>query len=449
VTSERDGGADGHRGSRKVLIVSPRFPPTNAPDMQRIRIALAHLRRFGWEPTILCVDSASAGGPIDPDLAATLPKDVPIVRVRAWSERSCRRFGFGELGYRAVVPLYCAGSALLAHERYDLVFFSTTVFLTFAFGPPWKRRHGCAVVYDFQDPWYTDAPLYGPTTVPGRWWKYRVGRWLARRLERFSLGAADRIVVVSDAYVRDLVRRYPALARDRFTVLPFGGERQDYVVARARGRHGSLLAPEPGAVDWVYAGRAGPDMAPVLRALFDGIAELATGNPAFAARLRLHFIGTNYAPPERAAKLVEPIARAARVDGMVREIAARQPYFDAIAALEASHALLMIGSIHGDYNASKLVPYLLSRKPILALFHRDSLTARLAAPFSNVFLATFERDPGEPAFRARLAEGLEWLRAPPAFDGAEIERLLEPWTAEASARTLCAAFDRAATPRSR
>jgi hypothetical protein len=34
---------------KRVLVVTPRFPPVNAPDHQRARLMLPFLREFGWE----------------------------------------------------------------------------------------------------------------------------------------------------------------------------------------------------------------------------------------------------------------------------------------------------------------------------------------------------------------------------------------------------------------
>ena len=39
----------------RVLIVSPHFPPVNAPDHQRVRMSLPYLGEFGWEGHVLAV----------------------------------------------------------------------------------------------------------------------------------------------------------------------------------------------------------------------------------------------------------------------------------------------------------------------------------------------------------------------------------------------------------
>ena len=426
----------------RVLIVSPRFPPTNAADLHRVRASLGHYRQFGWDADVLCVDAATADCIDDPMLAQSLPQDVQVTRVAAWSEAACRRLGFGQLAYRSLVPLYRAGSELLRRKRYDVVFFSTTAFLCFVLGPPWKRRFGCRIVYDFQDPWYDERSPYTPETVPGRWWKYRLDQWLARHLERFAMASADHVVAVSEGYVRALQSRYPWLRPADFSVLPFPANAADYEFVSRHSISQTVFRADGSATHWVSAGRAGSDMDAVLRALFQGLARVKSTDAEFAARLRLHFVGTNYAPPERTRKLVEPIARQHGVGDLVEELPERLPYFDAIALHQASDGILLIGSVDADYAASKLFTCVLSKKPILALFHRQSPVSRQAAQFPNVFLATFDEDPSEPAFQAQILKGLEWLRAP-QFDPSTIEARIRPWSAQEAARLQCAVFDRA------
>ena len=412
----------------KLLIVSPRFPPTNAADLHRIRMSLPHYRSFGWEVTVLCVDPETADGVYDEALARALPADTRVVRVRAWSERKCRRLGFGHLNWRCVLPLYRAGSRLLRGGRYDVIFFSTTVFTTFVLGPLWKWRFGCRIIYDFQDPWYDERLLYTRETVPGRWIKYRIGRAVAKLLERFAMRAASHIVSVSGSYVTALSRRYRWLRPSQFTVLPFGGSEADYEFIRNNKIASPVLRRDRDGVRWVYVGRGGPDMVPVLSALFRYLAVLREIDPSFAKRLCVDFVGTNYSPAGRTSKVVEPIARKYGVTEMVREASERQPYFEALSLYEASDAVLLVGSIHGDYTASKLIPAIQSKKPILAMFHKDSLVSAIAADFPNVFLANFAETPEEPEFETRLAAGVEWLRSA-TFDGSSIRRRLEPWSA--------------------
>lgn len=425
---------------RNILIVSPRFPPTNAADLHRVRVSLAHYRRFGWQPTILCVDPATSDCLEDAMLAQALPADIRVVSVAAWDEAKCRRFGFGTLGYRSLWPLYFAGCHLLQQTNYDVVFFSTTVFTSFLLGRLWKQRFGCKVVYDFQDPWFSETALYTRENAPGGWWKYRLDQMLAQRFEPFALKAADHIIVVSGSYVSDLVRRYSWLDRSKFTILPFAASGDDYNFVAKRRIKQTIFTPDHEHVHWVSAGRAGPDMAPILSVLFQSIAALKTRDPVFASRLRLNFVGTNYAPPHRTYKLVEPLALPFGITEMVSEHSIRVPYFEAISLYRTSDAIMLIGSVHADYTLSKLFLCILAKKPILALFHRRSLATQIAAQFPNVFISAFDEDPSEQQFRARVDEGIEWLRSP-KFDPAAIDVQMAPWSAQTLTRAQCAIFD--------
>ncbi|HEY7243352.1 MAG TPA: glycosyltransferase [Xanthobacteraceae bacterium] len=408
--------------------------------MHRVRTAIPYYKRFGWTPTVLAITPESSGAVSDAVLAKSVPPDVGVVQVTAWDERRCRRLGFGQLAYRSLLPLYRAGSALLERGRYDVVLFSSTVFLSFILGPLWARRYGCKLVYDFQDPWYREQLNFTRATAPGSWWKYRVDHWSARYLEKFAIKSADHIISVSAGYVRDFMKRYAWLDASKFTVLPFAAATEDYAFLRMHGIEHGIFQPDSALVRWVSAGRAGPDMDPILAVLFEATAQMTINDPRYAERLRLHFVGTNYAPPERTYKLVEPLARRFGVQNLVEEHPTRVPYFQALALYAQSDAVLLIGSLSADYTASKLFNCIMSKKPVLALFHRSSLVAEIARGFPNVFLATFEQSPTEPEFHAQVRKGIEWLRAP-KFDASVIEEKLEPWSAEELTRRQCAIFD--------
>ncbi len=86
---------------KNLLIVSPHFPPINAADHQRVRMALPWLREFGWEATVLAVEPEYVEGVRDECLVKTLPADIRVVRTGALSAKWTRWFGVGSLAYRA------------------------------------------------------------------------------------------------------------------------------------------------------------------------------------------------------------------------------------------------------------------------------------------------------------------------------------------------------------
>ena len=437
------------RAPRRVLIVSPHFPPINAADHQRVRMSLPYYEEFGWRPTVLAVRPEAVEGPVDSLLEQTLPAGVEIVRTGALSVRWTRRLGLGSLALRAWPALWRAGSRILTRARFDAVYFSTTAFAVMALGPLWRRRFGVPYVLDFQDPWldaYYRQP--GAPTPPGGRFKHGFNQALARGLEPAAMRAVSEVISVSPAYVKTLRDRYPFVAPERFTVLPFGAPERDFEMLPALGVPQTVFDPADGRRHWVYVGRGGPDMAVALRLLFTALAAARARDPQRWAALRLHFVGTSYAPDGRAEKTVEPVARTCGVADMVVERTGRVPYFEALQLLRQSEAILVVGSDSPSYSASKLYPCLLARRPLLALLHADSPAVDILRRCRAGHVVPFR--PGDaaaeaPAVEAALAATI--LEAadphPPGID-------LAYFRAEHGARAVtarqCEVFDRAVLP---
>ena len=68
---------------KRVLIVSPHFPPINAADMHRVRMVLPFLRENGWEAEVVAVRPDAVAAPRDEWLTEGLPPDVKVHRVKA------------------------------------------------------------------------------------------------------------------------------------------------------------------------------------------------------------------------------------------------------------------------------------------------------------------------------------------------------------------------------
>ena len=350
--------------------------------------------------------------------------------------------GFGQIDYRCFIPFLFTGMRLFRRTQFDVVLFSSTVFLSFVLGPIWKRMYGCKIVYDYQDPWYYgDEQPYTKQTVPGKWWKFRLGQFIARVLEPISLRRANHIISVSQGYVDMLISRYEFLSRDRFTVLPFPASNLDYEFVD---RHaiGQTVFSDDGKIRWVYVGRGGHDMHLTLSMLFRQLALLIKQKPELRSILRLYFIGTSYAPAGTGAKTIEPVAREFGVADMVIERPDRIPYFEAISLHRQSDLILIVGSESSDYTASKLFNCVISGRKVLALFHRDSLVSALAKDIPSVFLATFDPKSGNNASETEVMSGLKWALSTENDDVADNQDSIRPWLADASTKSQCEIFDR-------
>lgn len=406
-------------------------------------MSLPYYSKFGWEATVLCATPGTSDGVLDEALERTVPPGIRVERVSAWPESVCRRFGFGHFNYRCLYPLYRRGSALLSEERYDAVFFSTTAFTTFVLGPLWRRRFGCRIVYDYQDPWHAgEREVYDRSTAPGGMLKYKFSSTLAGILEPYAMKGADHIISVSPGYVTALRARYPLLEPGQFTVLPFGAPAGDFELLARQPVRQRIFDRADGRIHFVSIGRGGPDMNPVLDELFRQVAALRRADPQTWNGVSLHFVGTNYSPAKTTYKVVEPIAANHGVADLVDERSERVPYLEALQALKESHGVMLVGSIFPEYTPSKLFSCVLSGRPVLAILNRDSLATRMAGQFTNLKAVTFAVSPGEPDFGLALAGGLAWmLGSRDASSPAQNESPGE-YSAEELTRRQCQIFDR-------
>ena len=111
--------------------------------------------------------------------------------------------------------------------------------------------------------------------------------------------------------------------------------------------------------------------------LFDGFKKGLTYQYDDFKNLRFHFIGTSYAPAGTGVKTIQPIADEMGISEYVEEQTDRIPFYQGIFLLLNADGLLVIGSNDQQYTASKIYPYILARKPLLAFLHKQSSAAKI------------------------------------------------------------------------
>ncbi|HUK32866.1 MAG TPA: glycosyltransferase [Vicinamibacterales bacterium] len=430
---------------RRVLFVSPHFPPDSSAGTHRVRLLAPHMAGHGWEPTVLTVDPADYEGALDAALAASVPENVRVVRTRAWPASITRRLGIGDLGLRAYRGLKRAAIRLLERERFDAVFI--TIYPTYPalLGPYLKRRFGVAFVLDYQDPWVGEwgrsvGPAAGRPDL-----KSRASRWIATCVEPIALTAADGITAVSHATYEQALARTPA-AKPRATAeLPIGWDARDLqFVERKNLSNLSNLSNPSGLVHVSYVGTLLPTGIETLRAVFAALAAARDCN-ADVARLRLHFFGTSNMRSTDARPRVLPLAAQYGLSEIVTEHAPRLDYFDALGVLQASHAVLLLGSHERHYTPSKVFPALAAERPVFAVMHEASNATdllRRVGTAPTVRLVTY----GDDGARMRVAEigaELAALAGAPRYTADAVDRtVLEPVSACALAGTLANVLER-------
>ncbi len=346
--------------TKRVLIVSPHFPPVNTPDMQRVRVALPYFVEAGWEVTVLTVADPTPTAPVEPELSATLPPAVRVVRARCHSRRWTGLLGVNNVALRSLPWLFLTGRRLLRGRRYDVVYFSTTMFIVLPLGRLWRMLTGVPYVIDLQDPWVTDYYERPGSPPPPGGWKYRVAQIMGRALEGWTMRRVAGLITVSDAYSDTLRARYAGLRATPAIELPFGSPDPDLAHLRATLAGRPHLLPA-GGLRLAFAGALGPGQLAAVAVLFAALAEVRrAGVP-----VTVHFFGTSYAEKSQPATLA--LATQYGLLDCVREQPGRLRYFAALQVSLEADANLLFGSTDLAFTPSKLVALLGTGRPVLAL----------------------------------------------------------------------------------
>ncbi len=357
---------------RRLLIVSPHFPPVNAPDMQRVRQSLPAFVAAGWEVTVLTVDDPTPSAPVEPELLATLPPEVRVERVRCCSRRWTGLLGVGNVALRALPFLFQRGCRLLATQRYDAMYFSTTMFIVLPFARLWRAWYGVPAVIDFQDPWVSDFYSRPGAPRPPGGWKYGLVHALNRRLEGWSLRGVAHLIAVSSDYVTALRERHAFLRDTPATVLPFGFPDADLALARERHRDAPMRSNA--GLRLAFAGAISPGMLPAVEIFLAGASVARRAGLPVA----VEFFGTSYAARDAAKNVTADLVEKYGLQDAVCEQPARLPYFAAMEKLFETDAGLLFGSTELSFLPSKLLSVLAAGRPVLAVAPTGSaMIARL------------------------------------------------------------------------
>jgi hypothetical protein len=183
-----------------------------------------------------------------------------------------------------------------------------------------------------------------------------------------------------------------------------------------------------------------------LRGFFGALRRAREQGLEATHNLRLHFVGTDYAPGAEAKKSIRPIAEEYGVADIVVEQPRRIPYFEALRCLLDADALIVPGSDDPGYTASKIYPYILAKKPLLAIFHEKSSVVQVLAATRAGTVVTFnEKDTSDSISTTIFGR---WFcggwKANPSTKWSEFER----YTAREMTIRLCKCFDEVISARS-
>jgi hypothetical protein len=344
---------------KKILIISPHFPPSNLAAVHRSRLFAQHLPSYGWQPQILTVHEEYYEEALDDNLTKLLPDWLKIDKVSAF--RATKPRLIGDIGIRAFFQLYKKARQILQEDKIDFLYIPIPSFYTALLGRWLHNSTGVKYGIDYIDPWVHD--------FPGSGWRYRLSEAVAKLLEPIAVKKASLITGVAAGYYKGVQERNPHLRNSCiFTAMPYGGEARDHAMIQALSLK-PYLFDRKNKLQLVYAGAMLPKAYEPLEAVFKAIDK----SREKYNNIEIHFIGTGKSPNDLQGFNIKPLAEKYNLwQTIIFEYPARIPYLDVLVHLDAASGVFILGSTEPHYTPSKVYQAVLSGKPVLAILHHAS-----------------------------------------------------------------------------
>lgn len=355
--------------------------------MQRVRTSLPYFEKFGWIPEIVCVEEKYSDLTKDHLLLKSVPPNIKIHRVEAFSKKWTSKLGLGSIALRSIWFYKSYVNRLLQKEKFDLIYFSTTQFPVCILGSYWKGKFNIPYVIDVQDPWHTEYYQSKPKSERPKkyWFSYRLNKYL----EPIAMKEVDGLISVSKDYVSSLIERYPKLANKPSDIIPFGSHVLDFEIANCHIKSKSIEL-DSSKLNIVYVGAVGHIMRESITFLCNALAQLKISNYQLYRQIQFYFIGTSYAPNNEGFPTVLPLAKSYAIEDVITEQPNRIGYFESLATLKEASALLILGSDDQAYNPSKIFTYALAEKPVIAIFKSESPAKHLINQYCEATILDYE-----------------------------------------------------------
>ena len=352
---------------KKILIITPHYPPSNLAAVHRSRLFAQHLPSFGWDPIILTVDEKYYEEELDWNLYKLIPPQQQITKVGAYPITKPRLIG--DIGLRAFYQIRKKALEIVKIQKIDFVYIPIPSFYTALIGPYLHQKTGVKFGIDYIDPWVHRFP--GSERIFSRhWWSTQ----FAKFLEPKALKGVSLITGVAEGYYSGVIKRNSHLSKTcLFGAMPYGGERSDHTGLQNL-KISSYLFKKNKKLQFVYAGAMLPKAYQPLEELFKAISTKSE----FFKNVEFHFIGTGSLANDEKSYTIRPLAIKYKIwESVVFEYPKRIPYLDVLIHLNEADAVFILGSTEPHYTPSKTYQAVLSQKPIWAILHEQSSASKI------------------------------------------------------------------------
>jgi glycosyltransferase involved in cell wall biosynthesis len=343
--------------SGKVLILARSFPPFRSTGGSiRVVKFLKYLPALGWLPVVLTIDDRMEYETTRKLGSETLLPDIPslvhvhrtpsgeqslasiakeqamarqnwvagiLLRLRGAARRWATRTLLLPDKYITWLPfaLPC-GRQIIRQQAIDVIFTTCPPHSAAPIGALLKLLTRKPLILDFRDDWI-DTP----------WHRSRppASRLIDRRLEKWVVETADRIILVTEGSRESFLARYPHQAKDKFVLIPNGCDLEDFRLiqpAPARPCSSDFTIVHAGLLNDSSSWTRSP------AALFEALRHIQQTQPELAQGLTMAFTGRL---PEGNRRLAENLGLSA----MVKELGSL-PREEYIRLLKGADLLLAI-----------------------------------------------------------------------------------------------------------
>lgn len=412
---------------KRLLIIYPQWLPSNQVGVQRARLIVNFIERYGWKPTILAVSPEYYEEKLVPELMQTVK---PGIDVRWCSARKVgKRRIIGDIALRAFSQLTTKAVEICRNEKIDFIWSPLPSFYTSLICRKVHDRTGVPYGLDYMDPWVHDFP---GARFPNKAWQ---AKRVAQILEPVAVKKASLLTGVSALSYLPVIERNPKLKDIVSGYMPLGFDPHDFEV---RPSNTKLLWEDDGDVlPVLYAGAFLPKAHYYVETMMGLLAELRR-NHLLDSRVRFYFVGTG----KGNLATVADYATKYGVSDIVKENTDRISFLEVLYNLRHAFGVLAIGNIEPHYTASKIFQTLISGNRVLPVFHCEStVNGILKDAVADKFLVNYHPEKTQKEFRAHFSHQL--LRfLDPAESWNPSLQALDPYSADASARLLSNLLDK-------
>lgn len=279
----------------KVLVIAYYFPPLGLSGVQRTLKFVKYMPKYNWRPTVITTGNAAYYAH-DISLQKELDElKIDVIRTSAFSPNAVlSKYGTVKMPnekVRKVLNLisqslfipdnkiswskkaFEKASELLLKEKFDSIFVSGPPFSSFRIAAQLKKKFDVPLIIDYRDLWYKSYFAVYPTPFHSL---------MHKRMEYWSLKAADKVIVTNRKIKEKLLNVYKFLTFEDVVIIPHGFDPEDFL----------HLKPIPKTTDKMIIAYSGIFLEYNTPKYFlQAFKKITLERPDIASKIELHFAG--------------------------------------------------------------------------------------------------------------------------------------------------------------